>query len=327
MQKLGRKFTKLFLLFPAWFRLGSFKWAYRLAEESFSPKDIQGLAVKDGQLVSAATGVTLTDEVYWKIKGGLKYWSAFAGYKGVRFFGMKDGHLMADVDGIRYRIDHEGSLFIIDEIFAERLYDLRLNEDMVVVDVGMNVGIASLFFAALKNVKEVYSYEPLPETVEQAKNNFALNPAIGSKIHPHLCGISNYEGKIRVPATVSGSAVFSTDQTFIDAHGMNKGATVEVDIIHIRDVMEKIKLDHPGVRVLLKLDCEGEEYKIMEYLSANGYMTMIAAVALEWHVKGYEPICSIFEQHGYSVFNLGRKEIDPPVGMIYAFNMKNSAHA
>ncbi|HSF46571.1 MAG TPA: FkbM family methyltransferase [Chitinophagaceae bacterium] len=327
MRKLGRKFTKLFLLFPAWVRLGSFRWAYRLAEESFSPKDVQGLEVKNDQLVSVATGVVLTDEIYWKIKGGLKYWSAFAGYKGVRFFGMKDGYLQADVDGIRFRIDHEGSLFIIDEIFAERLYDLRLNEELVVVDVGMNVGIASLFFAAMKNIKAVYSYEPLPDTVEQAKYNFTLNPAIGSKIQPHLCGISNYQGKISVPATVSGSAVFSTDQTFIDAHGMNKGDTVEVDIIHIRDVMEKIRSAHPGVRVLLKLDCEGEEYKIMDHLSANNYMPMIAAVALEWHVKGYQPLCDIFAQHGFSVFNLGRKEIDPPVGMIYAFNMKNSAHA
>jgi FkbM family methyltransferase len=307
--------------------LGSFKWAYRLAEESFSPKDIEGLVVKDDQLVSATTGVSLTNNIYWKIKGGLKYWSAFAGYKGIRFFGMKDGHLVADVDGVRFRIDHEGSLFIIDEIFAERLYDLRLNEDLLVVDVGMNVGIASLFFAGMQNIKAVYSYEPLPETVEQAKNNFALNPLISSKIQPHLCGISDYAGKISVPATVSGSAVFSTDASFIDAHGMNKGDTVEVDIIHIRDVMEKIRATHPGVRVLLKLDCEGEEYKIMDHLSVNGYMPMIAAVALEWHVKGYEPLVAIFEQHGFSVFNLGRKEIDPPVGMIYAFNMKNSAHA
>jgi FkbM family methyltransferase len=327
MQKLGRKFLKLFLLFPAWFRLGNFKWAYRLAEENFSTKDLQGLVVKDNQLIAEATGVRLTDEVYWSIKGGLKYWSAFAQYKGVRFFGKKDNHLVADVDGIHFRIDHEGSLFIIDEIFAERLYDLRLNEDLIVVDVGMNVGIASLFFAALKNVIAVYGYEPLPETVEQANNNFALNPSLGTKIQANLCGISNYNGKITVPATVSGSAVFSTDPTFIDAHGMNKGATVEVDIIHIREVMDKIKTEHPGKRVLLKLDCEGEEYKIMEYLSADGYMDMIAAAALEWHVKGFEPLCEIFEQHGFSVFNLGRKEIDPPVGMIYAFNMKNSAHA
>jgi FkbM family methyltransferase len=321
MQKLGRKFQKLFLLFPAWFRLGSFKWAYRLAEESFTHKEIEGLVVKNGDLVVAQTGVTLSDSIYNSLKGGLKYWSAFARYKGVGFFGMEDGHLMTTVDGIKFRIDHDGSLFILDEIFAERLYDLRVNEDLVAVDVGMNVGIASLFFASLQHVKAVYGYEPLPETLLQAKNNFTLNPELSSKITPVLSGISNYCGKISVPATVSGSAVFSTDLAFIEAHGMNSGNTVEVDIIHIQKVFDEISKAYPGFRILLKLDCEGEEYKIMEYLSDKGMMGKISVVALEWHVKGFEPLCEILSQNGFAVFNLGRKEIDPPVGMIYAFNM------
>jgi FkbM family methyltransferase len=255
------------------------------------------------------------------MKGGLKYWSAFARYKGVDFFGMKDGHLMATVDGIRFRIDHNGSLFILDEIFAERLYDLRVNEDLVAVDVGMNVGVASLFFASMPNVKAVYGYEPLPETLGQARTNFSLNPQLGSKITPVLSGISNYRGKISVPATVSGSAVFSTDASFIEAHGMNSDKTVEVDIVHIQEVFDEVSKNHPGLRILLKLDCEGEEYKIMDYLSEQGLMQRVSVVALEWHVKGYEHLCKILTQHGFSVFNLGRKEIDPPVGMIYAFNM------
>ncbi|HEX5668151.1 MAG TPA: FkbM family methyltransferase [Chitinophagaceae bacterium] len=321
MQKLGRKFLKLFLLFPAWFRLGSFKWAYRLAEESFTHKEIEGLAVIHGNLVAAQTGVKLTDEIYPSLKGGLKYWSAFARYEGVDFFGMKDGHLMATVDGIRFRIDHNGSLFILDEIFAERLYDLRVNEDLVAVDVGMNVGVASLFFASLPNVKAVYGYEPLPETLGQARTNFSLNPQLGSKISPVLSGISNYRGKISVPATVSGSAVFSTDASFIEAHGMNSDKTVEVDIVHIQEVFDEVSKNYPGLRILLKLDCEGEEYKIMDYLSEQDLMQKVSVVALEWHVKGYEHLCNILTQHGFSVFNLGRKEIDPPVGMIYAFNM------
>jgi FkbM family methyltransferase len=327
MQKLGRKFQKLFLLFPAWFRLGSFKWAYRLAEENFTHKEIEGLAVINGDLVAAHTGVKLTDDIYPLLKGGLKYWSAFARYKGVGFFGMKDGYLMATVDGISFRIDHDGSLFILDEIFAERLYDLRVHEDLVAVDVGMNVGVASLFFASLPNVKAVYGYEPLPETLRQAKTNFSLNTQLGSKITPVLSGISNYRGKISVPATVSGSAVFSTDASFIDAHGMNSDKKVEVDIIHIQEVFDEVNEKYPGLRILLKLDCEGEEYKIMDYLSDKGLLQKVSVVALEWHVKGYESLCNILTQHGFSVFNLGRKEIDPPVGMIYAFNMKNSANA
>jgi len=327
MQKLGRKFLKLFLLFPAWFRLGNFKWAYRLAEENFSQHQYQGLLVKDGNLVAERTGIALTDEIYQRLKGGLKYWAPFAEYRGIEFFGMMNGELITVIDKIRFRVDHNGSLFILDEIFSERLYDLRVDEDLVVVDVGMNVGIATLFFASQTNVKAVYGYEPLPDTYLQAKHNFSINPSISSKINPVLSGISDYDGKIRVPAAVSGSAVFSTDPTFIAAHGMNSGPEVEVDIIHIRGVFESIRNGFPGTRVLLKLDCEGEEYRIMAYLSQNGMMDMISVVALEWHVKGYETLCDILKTHHFSIFNLGRKDIDPPVGMIYAFNMKTNADA
>jgi hypothetical protein len=54
---------------------------------------------------------------------------------------------------------------------------------------------------------------------------------------------------------------------------------------------------------------------------------MISVLALEWHVKGYQPLCDMLKLHHFSVFNLGRKDIDPPVGMIYAFNMKTKTHA
>jgi FkbM family methyltransferase len=327
MQKLGRKFSKLFLLFPAWFRLGNFKWAYRLAEENFSQHHYKGLLVKDGNLVAERTGIALTDEIYQRLKGGLKYWAPFAQYEGVEFFGMQDGYLMTTIDKIRFRVDHNGSLFILDEIFAERLYDLRVEEDLVVVDVGMNVGVATLFFASWPNVKAVFGYEPLPDTYLQAKHNFSINPSLASKIKPVLSGISDYEGKITVPAAVSGSAVFSTDATFIAAHGMSSGPTVEVDIMHIGGVLENIHQQFPRTRVLLKLDCEGEEYRIMDYLSAHGMMDMISVVALELHGKGYQSLCDMLKAHHFSVFNLGRKDIDPPVGMIYAFNMKTKTDA
>jgi FkbM family methyltransferase len=327
MQKLGRKFLKLFLLFPAWFRLGNFKWAYRLAEENFSHHQCKGLVVKDGNLVAERTGIALTDEIYQRLKGGLKYWAPFAQYEGIEFFGIQDGELLTIIDKIRFRLDHNGSLFILDEIFAERLYDLRVEEDLVVVDVGMNVGVATLFFASWPNVKAVFGYEPLPDTYLQAKHNFSINPSLVSKIKPVLSGISDYEGKISVPAAISGSAVFSTDPTFIAAHGMGSGPTVEVDIIHIGGVLENIRQQFPGTRVLLKLDCEGEEYRIMDYLSAHGMMDMIAVVALEWHVKGYQMLCDMLKAHHFSVINLGRKDIDPPVGMIYAFNMKTKTDA
>lgn len=327
MQDWGRRFLKIFLLFPAWLKLGSVKWAYRLAEENFSMSELEGLAVKEGELVSLRSGVKVTEQSYPLLKGGMRYWKGFASYEGVSFFGIRNNKLMAEVDGIWFQVDHAGSLFVLEEIFAERLYDLRVNEELVLVDVGMNVGIASLYFAAQSNVIRVFSYEPLKETYEQALNNFSLNPQLQSKIIPFQQGVSDYAGFIEVPGTVSGSAVFSTDKDFIETLGSRTNETVKVDIVPIHEVFKMIAAQLPGKRIFLKLDCEGEEYKIMDSLASQGHLERVSCIALEWHFKGFASLCELLRNHGFSVFNLGRTEIAPPCGMIYAVNMKTQDYA
>jgi FkbM family methyltransferase len=154
-----------------------------------------------------------------------------------------------------------------------------------------------------------------------------LNPGLQSKITPFQKGISDYEGFIEVPATVSGSAVFSTDKDFIETLGSRGKGTVKVDIVSIDQVFNMVAREQPGKRIFLKLDCEGEEYKIMESLASQGRLSMVSCIALEWHFKGFESLCSLLTAHGFSVFNLGRTEISPPCGMIYAINMKTRAYA
>ena len=327
MQKLGRKFLKLFLLFPAWLKLGSLKWAYRLAQENFSPRDLAGLEVKSGNLVSSYTGITADDSSYRQIKGGMHYWVSFAQYEGISHFGMEAGKLVTTVDGVKFQIDHPGSLFVLDEIFAERLYDLRVTEDLVLIDVGMNIGAASLYFSTRPNILHVFSYEPLRETYEQALVNIQLNPSLVPRITPVQKGVSNYSGAIEVPTAEGGSAVFSTDKDFIGTLGTDSEKKVTVEIVPVVALMDDIEEKFPGKRIFLKLDCEGEEYKIMDALSVDGRLDKIAVIALEWHFKGFASLCLLLEQHNFSVFNLGRKDIKPPCGMIYAFNMKNQTYA
>lgn len=43
--------------------------------------------------------------------------------------------------------------------------------DSIVIDIGANIGLASLFFAARKNVIKVIGYEPLRSTYQKALHN------------------------------------------------------------------------------------------------------------------------------------------------------------
>lgn len=327
MVKLARWVQKAFLLVPAWIRLGNLKWAYRLTLENFPLSEMNELRVQQGVLCHGLTGIKVDDHIYPFVKGGLIYWKGFASYGGVSAFRLEGNKLMATVDHVRFQVHHAGTLFVIEEIFAERLYDLRVKEELIVLDIGMNVGVASLYFAGFPNVRAVVGFEPLEETYSQALENIALNPEHAGRIKTCNFGISDYEGTVEVPAVVAGSAVFSTNQDFIETLGQTSDRTVPIRIRPVDQVVRELLAEYPGFRICLKLDCEGEEYRIMDKLAADGLMKHIAVVAMEWHFKGFETLCKVLEAHDFAIFNLGRKEISPPCGMIYGFNLKKLEHA
>src|SRR5690606_13837023 len=71
------------------------------------------------------------------------------------------------------------------------VYDIEIPESSIVIDVGFNVGFASLFFAAKKNVSKIYSFEPVRPTFEQGLNNLCLNTRLSTKIEPFNFGLSD----------------------------------------------------------------------------------------------------------------------------------------
>lgn len=322
MHVILRKILKVFLFLTTLLLLKSVKWALRLAKEKFSLRDLESFRVQNGHLIHNETGLELTDEIYNIVKGGLIYWKSLVAYSGISKMYLENGILHTEIDELTFQIDHPGTMFVLDEIFQERLYDIRVNEDLIVLDIGMNVGAASLYFAKWKYVQKVYGFEPLPATYEQAQQNFKINSNIADKIVAEQKGVGASNGKITVPYEKGGSAVFSTDRDFINTIGNQSSDNIEVEIISIQNVLESISKMHPETRIFLKLDCEGEEYKIIRCMDENNLFKKISCIALEWHFKGYEELCQILQKNYFSVFNLGRKEIRPYVGMIYAFNMK-----
>ena len=74
------------------------------------------------------------------------------------------------------------------------LYTLTISysaKNSIVIDIGMNVGIASLFFATLPHVEKVYAFEPFKAPYLRAMDNFKLNPALSAKIQAYNFGLSN----------------------------------------------------------------------------------------------------------------------------------------
>lgn len=222
-------------------------------------------------------------------------------------------------------IETMDNLFTVFEIYIENFYGLALpGSKNVVIDIGMNVGIASLYLASLDTVQKVYSYEPFTQTYNDALQNFAKNPAQQQKIEAFNYGISSYSGVMKVPMLTGGSAVASTNELFIQHHHKAADGFVEVQLRNINEVIEEIASANPQSDIYLKIDCEGEEYAIIDALHSSGQFSKnIKGFLIEWHIKGATPLCNTLSENGFTSLDLPIVSLStfqqPEAGMLYAF--------
>lgn len=221
---------------------------------------------------------------------------------------------------VKVDLENFDAYFAFDEIFAEELYDFYINKEFVVFDVGMNIGAASLFFATYDNIHKIYGFEPFAETFNRAKSNFCINQELAGKIEAANCGLSDEDKAISVPFTYEGSLGASTTGFMIEhiaGEKSIKSSDVKVELKRAKILIEEAMMSYPGYSILLKLDCEGAEYEIMDDLAANGTLQRISFIIIEWHYKGKEPLVKLLREAGFRIIAPNRKE-HMPIGLIYA---------
>ena len=227
------------------------------------------------------------------------------------------GAELVTIRGLTYSIKSEEDLFILTEIFDQQCYNFQTSGETVVIDIGMNIGIASLFFASDPNVCRVYSFEPFKRTYELACANLRLNPIYEAKITTHNFGLSGQDSTQELP-------YIEERKGSLGVQGMpNNFTPAAVDLnlqrIELREaatVLRPIFAAHANANIVLKMDCEGSEYGIFENLAAAQMLGRFQAIMLEWHREGPRPLRDALHEHGFEVFTFG----DHPsqVGMLYA---------
>jgi FkbM family methyltransferase len=214
-------------------------------------------------------------------------------------------------------------LYILHEIFVERVYGYSFSRPTVYLDVGANVGFASLFFATLPNAVSVLGFEPFPQTHAAALANVALNPAVAERIHLENRAVLESAKKCRwnYAPDLRGS-VGGFDTTPSEA----VAATMEIDAVDAAEIVSSAVRNHPDAEIVLKLDCEGSEYAVIERLSETGWLSSLAAVLMEWHVAtpDHHPnhLQKPLNDAGLRTIRTG--SVQAQVGMIYAFQSERA---
>lgn len=187
--------------------------------------------------------------------------------------------VIVDIDGVSFYAGHHDDLMFVDEIFSNYQYNFLVPGDACVIDVGMNIGLATLHFASKPFVKEVHSFEPFKTTYERALSNFSLNPTFSSKIKPNNFGLAGSDGEttVLIPDELnSGSfSIWGCGNGLKMLIGLKNAAPVFAKII------EDAKAKH--LDVVAKIDCEGSEFAIFEALETAGLLSEVSVFMVEWH--------------------------------------------
>jgi hypothetical protein len=179
----------------------------------------------------------------------------------------------------------------------------------------MNVGVASLYFAIQPYVNKVYGYEPFPETFAEAELNILANPKWASTLKLMNEGVSNVHESRAIPLFESGLLSASTiEQT--NEYGKKIGQEIIVQLVSINEVFDKVLAENPNAKILLKLDCEGEEYAIFDMLKETTYLNHVAIAIIEWHEKGASDIEKVLMHHQFKLRQT--HHVTENSGMIYA---------
>jgi FkbM family methyltransferase len=238
---------------------------------------------------------------------------------GTRFFTDADDNVNIEIDNITFIINDREELYILSEIFLEGSYNLLspVNKKIALIDIGMNVGITSLFYASKKEVQKVFSFEPFLPTYNLALNNIKLNKSFSEKMQVNNFGLAREEGKMTIPYSLKEKGRMGLNGVPAKSAIANLGVTQQdIFLKPVAPEFDKIKAQVNANFVVCKMDCEGAEYEIIDSLFTSGLLSLPDVYFIEWHHKSPEGIISNLVKCNYNV--IGTTFKGKNLGMIYA---------
>lgn len=235
-----------------------------------------------------------------------------------RYANVPDGTIEFQSGPVRIVPETAQELFIVDEIFRAGVYDLDAPEEWIVWDVGMNVGLATAFFAGVKGWETV-SYEPFPEPFEAAQANIRRSGLEG-RTTLRQEGISDRDQTLKL---VYNRRSRGSNGLFGNNALDKSGEDVEVEAVFVdaARAVEELVSRANGRPILAKIDCEGAEYDIVRRLREAGLLRSLAAIFMEYHLlapeHSYDALVRDLTEEGFRIH--GQRHPGTHVGMLWAF--------
>ncbi len=167
------------------------------------------------------------------------------------------------------------------------------NNHNIVIDIGANIGIFSLY-AAQNGAKKIYAYEPNRSAYDVLRRNIATNK-LGDVIVPHRFAVSDFDDR-----TVKFE-LCSSPYNQILRENTNEGFE-EVSTVTLETILDQNRIDSVD---LLKIDYEGAEYKIVFGLKESIFLRL-RDIRMEYHPGPVDELISCFQQHNFRIVHFER---------------------
>jgi FkbM family methyltransferase len=226
-------------------------------------------------------------------------------------------------DGVLYQISSADDAYVLREILLDGVYGCYFCRPTVVVDVGANVGFAALQFAANNPDARVVACEPLHDVYLRAISNVALNPHLKERISIHNVALFSHNGEEVVRSNthnrVRSSLVIDNPELAV-----GKEEAIAVTVSRASEFIRKVVKNNQGRALVLKLDCEGSEYAILDDLISSGSLCQVNMVMFEWHrvdsSRNDNWLKHQLVKEGFDVVMQEQENIRTKTGMGYAYN-------
>ncbi|MDA0989300.1 MAG: FkbM family methyltransferase [Verrucomicrobia bacterium] len=165
-----------------------------------------------------------------------------------------------------------GETFVADSYGAIR--QLQAAPPQMIWDIGANIGSFVVWAATIFPAAEYVSFEPLPVTFDILLANVKANPQIRWSAHPIGFGAADGQACFRVPDGYFGQA-----SAF--------AASGEAITVNMRNILGYwYEAGSPAID-LMKIDCEGGEYAILESMRGE-MLAQVKHIVMETHaVSGH----------------------------------------
>ena len=163
------------------------------------------------------------------------------------------------------------NVWMINEYDVE---DFEINTNDTVIDIGAHIGLFSLLVSQLCKTGKILSFEPVSENFDLLVSNLKLNHI--KNILPFNMAVSKNSGRLDL--------FLNNDQS---AHSIfsKSSESISVESTSLQKIFEENKISSCK---LLKLDCEGAEYEIIDSLPSE-YLDKIQNIVMEYHSADTKP--------------------------------------